>query len=127
MKKDNREKFKSEIERNEKIFREFFDEYYSKNENIKAISYRTMTDGDGFSAVIDWREFIQYVNYYCNAYDDQVINACFELESDGKRFLCHFSDILDELMSEDLSFYTYAKCLDETGVKTALNEVMKAT
>ncbi|MBR1763252.1 MAG: hypothetical protein IJ731_07820 [Eubacterium sp.] len=127
MKKDKREKFKSEIERNEKVFREFFDEYYSLNKSIKTIGYRTMEDGDGFSAVIDWGKFIQYVNYYCDAYDDQVINACFELEAEGHKFICHFDDILDELMSEDLSFYTYAKCLDETGVKTALNEVMKAT
>jgi hypothetical protein len=127
MKKNNREKFKSEIERNEKIFREFFDEYYSKNKNVKSISYRTMSEGEGFSAVIDWGSFVQYVNYYCEGYDSQSINSCFELEASGQKFLCHFADILDELMSEDLSFYTYNKCIDKERIIAALNGVMNAT
>ena len=116
-----------ELKRVQGYFRKFFNEYYPAHREIKSLSYMDMEDGEGFSAVLDYGSFIQYINYYCRNYGSHTINSCFLLENNGNPFICHFDDILDELLSEDISFYTYEKCVSEERIINALNSVTEAT
>ncbi|MCH5316086.1 MAG: hypothetical protein J1E81_09235 [Eubacterium sp.] len=111
------------------IFEDYFTNYYSQNRLIKSYSFYNMKDMAGFSAVLEYDNFRQYVNYHIGKglFGENTINTCFELEFNGNKFLCHFVDILNEVDSDDLSFYTYDNCLIKEDIETALNGIMEAT
>lgn len=109
------------------VFNDFFNEYYSAHREVKNVSYYKMRDCSGYSAILEYRNFRQYVNIYYDAYHHNTVNCCFEFESDGRKFLCHFADVLDLMDSDDISFYTYDNCLTDDKITDALNNVMSAT
>lgn len=84
-------------------FRQYFYEYYQTHSEIKNISYYTMKEDTGFSAIIEYENFRQYINfYYSNIIisENAFINSCFEFEYNNTKFLCHFDDILDSIDSD---------------------------
>ncbi len=109
------------------VFDKYFDKYYSAHREVKNVSYYKMSDCSGYSAILEYKNFRQYVNIYYDAYNHNTVNCCFEFESDGKKFLCHFVDVLDLRDSDDISFYTYDYCLTDEQITDALNNVMSAT
>lgn len=112
----------------ESLFSQYFGEYYLSHREIKGVSYYKMSDSNGYCAVLEYKNFKQYVNYICDYFSegDAVINSCFEFEMNG-RFLCNFDDVLDMCDSDDLSFYTYTNCFDEDKILSAVKSVMSAT
>ena len=114
----------------EESFKKYFYEYYQLHSEVKRVSYYTMKDDMGFSAIIDYEGFRQYINFYYSnliVSDNAFINSCFEFEYNKKKFLCHFVDILDSIDSDDLSFYLYPNCTSEDRIRGALNKLMSAT
>ena len=111
------------------LFEDYFTRYYSENRKVKSYSFYTMEDMRGYSVILEYDNFRQYINYFVGkgVFGDNLVNACFELDYNGNRFLCHFSDILNVLDSEDLSFYTYENCLVKEDVEAALNGITRAT
>lgn len=109
------------------VFDEYFNKYYSEHREVKSVSYYKMSDCSGYSAILEYKNFRQYVNIYYDAYNYNTVNCCFEFESDSKKFLCHFADVLDLMDSDDISFYTYDNCLTGDKIKAALDNVMSAT
>lgn len=124
-------KIKSEERENRKkyidSFCRFFSDYYTKSTNISNISYREMPKDEGYSAIIEYKGFKQYVNIYWDTYGTCAINSCFELESMGFKFLCHFVDILNEIDSDDISFYVFTHCAQQEKMLSALNALMQTT
>lgn len=108
-------------------FEDFFNAYYADNHDVKNLSFREMPDGKGYSAVLTYKSFRQYVNYYREIYGGCSVNTCFEAELDGRAFLCHMVDILNLLDSDDISFYTYPRCYTTERINEALSEIMTAT
>lgn len=108
-------------------FCRFFSEYYTQNTNISNISYREMPKDEGYSAIIEYKDFKQYVNIYWDTYENCAINSCFELESRGFKFLCHFVDILNETDSDDISFYVFTHCAEQEKMRSSLNALMHTT
>ncbi len=110
------------------LFEEYFTSCYSQNRKIKNYSFYTMEDNAGYSAILEYDSFRQYVNYYAGTglFGENSVNTCFELEYNGNKFLCHFVDILNVLDSDDLSFYTYERCLIKEDIETALDSIMQA-
>lgn len=111
------------------LFEDYFSNYYAQNRTVKCYSFYEMEDLAGFSAVLEYDEFKQYINYYMGqgVFGENIVNTCFEFESKSQRFLCHFSDVLDAVDSDDLSFYTYNGCLTNTDIKSALDNITAAT
>lgn len=111
------------------LFEDYFTRYYSENRKVKSYSFYTMEDMRGYSVILEYDNFRQYINYFVGkgVFGDNLVNACFELDYNGNRFLCHFSDILNVLDSDDLSFYTYENCLVKEDVEAALNGITQAT
>ncbi|MBR0412522.1 MAG: hypothetical protein IJI47_03005 [Eubacterium sp.] len=108
-------------------FEEFFNAYYADNHEVKSLSFREMPDNEGYSAILTYKYFRQYVNYYREIYGGCAVNTCFEAELDGKVFLCHMVDVLNVLDSDDISFYTYPHCYTCEKINAALSEIMAAT
>lgn len=130
MKKNKKEKTNYDEYKN--IFTEYFNVYYQKNNAVKSLTYRDMIEeykGEniGFSAVLEYKNFIQYVNVYWDMYEPFTINSCFTFDCMDEKLLCHFVDILNSIDSDDLSFYSYTHCIGEESVRAALDNIMTAT
>jgi hypothetical protein len=110
----------------QKTFNEYFDSYYNYNKSVKNVSYQNMANDLGYSVKLEYKNFNQYVNVYYNAYEPYTINCCFEFTNSKVDFLCHFVDVLNEIDSDDISFYTYAYCIDDETIKNAIEKYDKS-
>lgn len=113
-----------------KTFERYFSNYYSTNKNVQSINYYNMEKAMGYSAVLEYKGFKQYVNFYKQiplTDNMAVINTCFEFSYSGTRYLCHFDSLLDYLDSDDISFYTYPHCSTDEMIWEKLDIIMSAT
>lgn len=113
-----------------KLAKKVFDDYFSRlameNRNIKYITYQEKADEKNqrvYSAVIDYDDFRQYVNFYEKDMGNAFVNCAFEFD----KYLCHFGEILNIIDSDDLSFYSYPMCYNEKLIVSALDNIMGAT
>lgn len=130
MKKKNiflKEISEKDIEKFNFLIDDYFNKYYANNRAIKNISYYNMEAFNGHSVILEYKNFRQYVNIYYDAYDYNTVNCCFEFKYNGRRFLCHFADVLNLIDSNDISFYTYDKCFNDEKIVAALDNIMSAT
>lgn len=109
-----------------KIFDDYFSRLAVKNRNIRYITYQEKADENNqrvYSAVLDYGDFRQYVNFYEKDMGNAFINCAFELD----KCLCHFGEILNVIDSDDLSFYSFPMCYNEKLILSALDKIMRAT
>ncbi len=125
----NNEILKDTIKNIDTLFREYFNEYYLSNRKIKNIFFYSMDNNLGYSAVLEYKNFRQYVSFFYDYFsiENAVVNSCFEFAIDGRKFLCNFDDVFDVTDSEDLSFYTYSNCFENEAVVSSLGCIMSAT
>ncbi len=109
-------------------FVHFFNDYYNNHREIKNVSYKEMENNQGYCAVLEYKNFTQYVNYFSDyfSFDKAVVNSCFLFHL-NKPFICNFDDVLDMADSDDLSFYTYSNCFKDDAVLSAISNIMSAT
>lgn len=120
MSKKNRQAF----EMAKGIFDSYFADMGYNKSGIRFITYNEIKEDKKsriYSAVIEYNDFRQYVNFYERG---AVINSIFDFDNCP---LCHFGEILNVLDSDDLSFYTYDSCYSEDLMKFALENIMQAT
>lgn len=129
LKKATGEAYNKQMELVMPLFEDYFTSYYSQNRKIKSYSFYKMEDYAGYSVILEYDGFRQYVNYFIGSgmFSENMVNTCFEFEYNGNKFLCHFTDILNVLDSDDLSFYTYENCLIKEDIEAALNNIVQAT
>lgn len=111
-------------------FKRYFSEYYQLNKNVQSVSYHNIQNNKSFSAVIEYKKFTQYVNFYksiLHTNNTAVINTCFEFDNFGKKAIFHFDTILDYLDSDDISFYTFPHCATNSAICSKLDIIMSAT
>ncbi|MCM1285979.1 MAG: hypothetical protein NC213_05600 [Acetobacter sp.] len=109
-----------------KVFDDYFSRLAVENINIKFITYQEKADEKNnrvYSAVIDYDNFRQYVNFYEKDMGNAFVNCAFEFD----KYLCHFGEILNAIDSDDLSFYSYPMCYNENLILSALSNIMNAT
>ncbi|MCH5321399.1 MAG: YIP1 family protein [Eubacterium sp.] len=128
MSKAEKALYEKTIQQISALFADYFNEYFANHREIKNISFYTMSDDLGYSVILEYENFTQYVNYFFDYFsaEKSVVNSCFKFNLNGE-FFCNFDDVLDMIDSDDLSFYTYSNCFDDTAVLSAISEIMSAT
>lgn len=128
MSKAEKELSEKTIQQISDLFAEYFNEYFASHREIKNISFYSMSDNPGYSVILEYKNFTQYINYFFDYFsvEKSVVNSCFKFDLNGE-FFCNFDDVLDMIDSDDLSFYTYSNCFDDKSVLSAISEIMSAT
>lgn len=108
-------------------FNDYFNEYYLANAEVKNVSFGEMADDTGYYALLEYKNFSQYINVHWDLGFGDCISSCFKLRSDSYDYICYISQVLDYFDSNDINCYCYNECYTDNAIKFALDEIMSAT
>lgn len=110
---------------------ELINAYYAENRNVQNVSFYELKDEKskplGYTAKIEYKSFVQNINIFWGELEPFMVNTCFTFSAPECSFICHFADVLDYYDSDDLSCYTYMRCVDKQKLTDAINGVLDAT
>ncbi len=108
-------------------FNIFFNEYYMANPEVKNLSFGDMVDDVGYYALLEYKNFSQYINVHWDIGAGECISSCFKFRSDSYDYVCYLSQMLDYYDSDDINCYCYDECYTDNAINFAFDEIMSAT
>lgn len=106
------------------VFNEYFNEYYLANAEVKNVSFGEMKDNTGYYALLEYKNFSQYINVHWDLGLGDCISSCFKFRSDLSDYICYISQVLDYYDSDDIDCYCYNECYTDNAIRFAFENIM---